>query len=354
MIFFKAFLSIFFGLALLLVVFMTIYLYVRKKWRMKYAKWDSMIDLLLRKAIFIHENGNAEGQLIPVTSRLNSSLENNRFRVQLTKKITAAKKNMSGQSGQNLKALYMQLQLDSYAIKLIDSGKWHLMAHGIQQIGAMGLKQHLTKIYRFTNHKNELVRAEAQIAVLNLFGFEGLRFLDVITYQISEWQQMKLLKDLSAIPHVNVAGIDKWLKSDNASVVAFALKLARNYHHFELYEDILNCLEHPEPNVRAQAVLALTDVFEEDTSKRLLDRFDSEEHNNRLAILKAIRKIGDAADLPKLQGYLDTDDLELKLSVAQAMASISETGLELLVSRPEAQSYPLNEMLTHIKSELKI
>jgi hypothetical protein len=354
MIFFKAFLSIFFGLALLLVVFMTIYLSVRKKWRMKYAKWDSMIDLLLRKAIFFHENGIIEGQLIPVTSRLNSTLGNNRFRKQLTKKITAAKKNMSGQAGQNLKALYLQLHLDSYAIGLIDSGKWHLMAHGIQQIGAMGLKEHLPRIYKFTNHSNDLVRAEAQIAVLNLLGFEGLRFLDVITYQISEWQQIKLLKNLSSIPHVNLSGIDKWLTSDNASVVVFALKLARNYHHFELYEDILNCLEHHESNVRAQAVYTLTDIFEEDTSRKLLDRFDAEEHNNRLVILKAVRKIGDATDLPKLLSYLNTDDFELKLSVAQAIASINESGLELLISHPAAQHYPLNEMLTQIKGELKI
>src|SRR5690606_13427180 len=116
-------------------------------------------------------------------------------------------------------------------------------------------------------------------------------FLDVISYQISAWQQMKLLKELSIIPHVNVSGIDKWLKSDNCSVVVFALKLARNYHHFELYEEIIACLQHTEAHVRIQAVYTLTDIFTEDTSKKMLANFDSEEHNNQLAILKAVRKI---------------------------------------------------------------
>ncbi|WP_316793685.1 HEAT repeat domain-containing protein [Pedobacter frigoris] len=312
-----------------------------------------MMDLLLRKAIFFHEDGHIETQLIPVTSRLKANLANVRFRNRLAKKITAAKKNMSGQAGQNLKKLYTQLNLDTYAIKLIDSGKWHLMARGIQQIGTMELKEYLKKIYRFTDDKNELVRAEAQIAVLNLSGFEGLRFLDLISYRISEWQQMKLLNELSAVPHVNLSGIDNWLKSDNPSVVAFALKLVRNYHHFELYNDIVNCLEHPEPNVRIQAVYTLIDIFTEDTSKKLLDKFSQEAHENQFAILKAVKKIGDDADLPKLQTLLCTEDFEMKLEVVRAMANISEAGLELLENDPQSQVYPLNEMLTQIKSEIK-
>ena len=353
MIFFEALLIFFFGAAIFLILFMTIYLLIRKKWRRKYTKWNSMIDLLLRKAIFFEVNGNDDDQVIPVTSRLKANLKNSRFRAQLTKKITAAKKNMSGQAGQNIKKLFLQLHLDENAINLIDSGKWHLMAIGIQQIGTMELKEHLTKIYRFTNNKNELVRAEAQLAVLNLFGFEGLRFLDVISYQLSEWQQMKLLKELSVIRHVNLTGIDKWLKSDNPSVVIFALKLARNYHHFELYGDIVNCLEHPESTVRAQAISTLTEIYTEGTSEKLLDRFELEEYNNQLAILKAVKKVGDDADLPRLQSYLTTDDFEMKLSVVRAIANVSEAGVELLMNDAKSDSYPLNEMLTQIKSEIK-
>ena len=354
MIFLESLLSFFFGTAVLLTIYMAIYLFIRGKWRKKYADWNKMIDMLLRRAIFFHENGNTDGKLIRIAPRLKANLENHRFRDQFTKQLTAAKTNMSGQAGQNLKKLYLQLHLDNHALHLIDSGKWHLMARGIQQIGTMEIQEHLTKIYRYTNHKHELVRAEAQLAVLSLAGFEGLRFLDVISYQLSEWQQIKLLKELSLISHVNLTGIDKWLKSENASVVVFALKLARNYHHFELYEDIVNCLQHPEPSVRLQAIFTLTDIFTEETSSELLARFDSEEYNNQLAILKAVKKIGDDADLPKLQSYLSTADLEMKLSVARAMANISENGLELLLNDPEAKLYPLNEMLGQIKNEIKI
>lgn len=353
MIFFEALVLFFFGAAISLILFMTVYLLISRKWARKYAKWDNMIDLLLRKAIFFHEDGNGDEQLIPITTRLRADLENNRFRDRLTAKITAAKKDMSGQAGQNLKKLFLQLNLDAYAIKLLDCRQWHLRALGIQQIGTMELREYLTKIYRFTNNENELVRAEAQIAVLNLFGFEGLRFLDVISCQLSEWQQMKLLRQLSVIPQVNLTGIDKWLKSHNPSVVVFALKLARNYHYFELYEDIAGCLEHPESNVRAQAIYTLTNIYTERTSKKLLDRFEMEEYKIQLAILKAVKKIGDDADLPRLQTYIKTEDFEMKFAVARAMVNISDAGMELLIDDPQAQFYPLNEMLAQSKSELK-
>ena len=354
MIFLETLLSVFFGVALFLTLYMAIYLFVKGKWQAKYASWNNMIDLLLRRAIFFHENGNATGKLIPVGPRLKANLENQRFRSQFTTQLIAAKKNISGQAGQNLRQLYLQLHLDDYALQLIASGRWHLMAKGIQQIGTMEVQEHLTKVYRYTNHKHELVRAEAQLAVLSLSGFEGLRFLDVISYQLSEWQQIKLLKELSLVSHVRLTGIDKWLKSENPSVVAFALKLVRNYHHFELYEDIVDCLQHPEPYVRLQAIYALTDVFSEGTSSALLDRFDQDEYDNQLAILKALKKIGDDADLPRLQAYLSISDDEIKLAVARAMANISENGLVLLLNDPQAKRYPLNEMIQQIKSEIRI
>lgn len=60
----------------------------------------------------------------------------------------------------------------------------------------MDQKNLLTKIYRETNSKNEFVRSEAQIAIIYMTGFNGLRFLDVISYPLTLWQQIKLLEQL--------------------------------------------------------------------------------------------------------------------------------------------------------------
>ncbi|WP_449437209.1 hypothetical protein [Pedobacter steynii] len=55
-----------------------------------------------------------------------------------------------------------------------------------------------------------------------------------------------------------------------------------------------------------------------------------------------------------MQSYLTTEDFEMKLSVVRAIANVSEAGVELLMNDAKSDSYPLNEMLTQIKSEIKV
>ncbi|SFA53280.1 hypothetical protein SAMN04488511_11216 [Pedobacter suwonensis] len=353
MIYFEILLSVFLGLATFLITFLSFYLFIRKIWRRAYLKWDRMIDMLLRKAIFFHEGNNGQLTSIPITRRLKDNLNNRRFSNRLVKKIILAKRNVSGQYGDNLRQLYIQLGLDKKALRLLESRKWHLQAYAIQQIGTMGLKEHLARVYRYTNCKNNLIRMEAQIAVLNLIGFEGLRFLDIISYQITDWQQIRLLKELSTVPQTELTGIDKWLSSENASVTIFALKLARNYRRYELYENIVSCLDHNNPNVRKQAIATLTDIYVENTSEVLLARFERETYQNQIAIMNAIAVIGDVQNVSTLLSYLDTEKAQMKFAVARAIINGNKTGLECLVNDQRSKTYPLIDMIPQLKTEIR-
>jgi len=158
MIYLELSLIVLLGTAVILTVFMAIYLMIRRNRRIKYGKWNYMTDLLIRKAIFFENNSDTP---IPVTTRLSKLLVNSRFRFHFMRKIVSVSRSLSGQSSANLQTLYLQLELDKFALDMIRSSKWHKKAQGIQQLGVMGIKSHLTTIYRYTNHKNELVRIEA-------------------------------------------------------------------------------------------------------------------------------------------------------------------------------------------------
>lgn len=353
MIYLRLLLLFFFALAICLIIFLSFYLFIRKIWRKEYGNWDRMIDMLLREAIFFHEADTGQLAIIPVTQRFQANLKNRRFYNRFVKKIIAAKRNVSGQYGDNLRNLYIQLGLDKKALRLLGSHKWHLKAYAIQQLGTMGLKEHLPRIYRYTNRKNALVRVEAQIAVLNLIGAEGLRFLDITSYQITDWQQIKLLKELSIIPQAELTGMDKWLSSGNSSVIVFALKLARNYRRYELYANIVSCLDHSEPNVRKEAILTLTDIYVENTSEVLLARFDGETYENQIAIMDAITVIGDVQNVSTLFSYLDAGKAQMKFAVARAIVNGSANGLECLMNDPRSKTYPLTDMIPQLKNEIK-
>ncbi|MEJ5995374.1 HEAT repeat domain-containing protein [Pedobacter sp. Du54] len=330
---------------------MLIYLKLVKNRRSKYKKWKNIADLLVRDAIF-SENADVEFVKFPINHRTEVLLKNARFRRLLTKEILLAKKNMSGVAGSFLQKLYLQLGLDHYALINLQSKKWHIKAKAIQDLGIMDLKEHLSKIYRHTNNQNELIRMEAQISVIKLTGFEGLRFLDVVSYQITDWQQIKLLNELSFLPAHNFSGIEKWLLSKNESVVIFALKLAKNFHRFELYQQVEACLDHFSKNVRRQAIFALEKIYIDETSKMLLERYSSEVEQNQIAIVKTLQQIGNEEDIPVLISFLEGEEPEQKRAIVRTIAHLSENGIAQVRLLPESAFAPLSLILKQIEGEL--
>lgn len=351
MIYFEIVALSFFGISCLLIGYMLIYLKFVKNRRSKYRKWKNIADSLIRDAIFSEES-DLELVKFPINNRTQVLLKDARFRKILTKELLLAKKNMSGAAGLFLQKLYLQLGLDQYALQNLLSQKWHIKAKAIQDLGIMDLKEHLSKIYRHTNNRNELIRMEAQIAVIKLIGFEGLRFLDLVTYQITDWQQIKLLNELSLLPAGHFSGIEKWLLSQNESVVIFALKLAKNFHRFELYDQIVACLDHPSANVRHKAILALEKIYTEETSKVLLARYNNEVLQNQMTIVKAVQQIGNEDDIPVLTSFIANEGPEQQRIIIRAIANIAESGLTQLHSLPESKIEPFSLILKQIEGEL--
>jgi len=343
------------GIILLLIIFILAIMYIRNRRGGKFQKWKLMASLLVRKAIFFDNEQDEQRKAIPVTTRLQKLLSDNQhFRKILTDELTNAKKNVSGTSADNLKQLYMQLNLHHFAIAKLKSYKWYVKAQAIQELAVMDMKEHIAKIYRFTNNANELVRMEAQIAVVKLYGFEGLRFLDVVTYPITEWQQIRLLHELAQVPAENFNGMESWLRSQNKSVITFALKLARTYHRFEIYSEIIACLQDEDAGVRLQAIETLGELYDDDTSDILISRYLLEDLRQQIAIVKVLKNIATERDIPVLLDQLNSDNAELKLMVARALANIGTKGLEALHHHRQACEYPLDRIITQIESEVAV
>jgi hypothetical protein len=337
-------------LIICLLIFMLFFLYKKRINEKQQKKWRLIAGLLIRKAVFHDEEANTETS-IPLTARAGKLMHNKHFRRLITGELILTKKSVAGKASDNLKYLYQQLQLDKYALENLKSTYWYVKAKAIQELTLMGLKDVLPKLYRYTNNRNELVRMEAQSATVQFYGFEGLRFLNVITYPISEWQQIKLLQQLSQVAPVDVS-IDTWLNSKNSSVVVFALKLARGYHWFQWHNTILSCLEHPEPDVRLQAIYCLCEIYTDKTAEILVSRFWDEDPEIQLAIVKTLQSIGSEENIPFLVDLLDYDNNEIRICAARAIVHLSKNGLAVLGMSASAIGYPLNEMLAQIKGEL--
>ena len=280
-------------------------------------------------------------------------LEDPKARQVAIDELTRCKKNFSGLVAENIVALYNQLGLREDSLeKMQNKRKWYLQARGIQELYLMDQKNLLTKIYRETNSKNEYVRYEAQIAIIYMTGFKGLRFLDVISYPLSLWQQIKLLEQLRLFGKKEDLSdrLPAWFQSQNETVVVFALRLAAEYQQYSVKDDIMNCLVHPSDAVRTRAILTLITLADEQTPFILTGYFSKEGFENQVHILNSLLTMATDEQAVFLEKLLDAPDNIIKLKAAVVLANNCTNGLAVLEQRAALQPDPYERILRHVKS----
>jgi hypothetical protein len=282
------------------------------------------------------------------------SILNNRVARQFAiDELIVCKKNFSGIVAENIIALYIKLGLKEYSLKKLNiKNKWHIRARGIQELYLMDQTDVLTTIYKNTNSNNEFIRMEAQTGVIHMTGFPGLRFLDVISYPLTEWQQLKLLEQLRLYPKKEDLSekIPGWLQSKNETVIIFALKLADEYQQFAIRKYVIDCLVHENKAVRSQAIKTLVTLADENTPAILLGYFSKESLSNQLFMLEALPTIATENEYEFLLKLVDHENDTIKFKAAVVLAAVSDNGLTMLEKRAETQPEPYHRIYRHVKT----
>lgn len=343
------------GIILLILgvlIYMLSYMYFKNLYDKKFDKWSLISDLLIRKAVFYDDDDELEGdKMIPVTARAEKLISSKHFRKLLVNEIMSAKRSITGVSADNLKHLYMQLGLDKYAFANLSSSKWHIRAKAIQELTVMDIHEYVEQICTYTDDKNDLVRMEAQSALVQFNGFEGLNFLDTLYSPISNWHQIKLLQQLSQLPPANV-DMTSWFTTTNSSVIIFTLKLARIYQRFDLYYEIVSCLDHEDPTVRYEAIHCLNEIYTDETSDDFISRFLNEVLKNQLAMIKVMETVGTEKDMLFLLDLLTYENDEIKIHAARALVQSNKDGMSSLEKYSREENHSINEIVMHIKGEV--
>jgi hypothetical protein len=256
------------------------------------------------------------------------------------------KKNLTGTTTDTTIYLYEKMDLRQDSIKRIKSSAWYHKAQGIYELYMMNQREEHTTIFGYTNSDNEYVRMEAQTAIIGFSGFEGLVFLDSLTYPLYEWQQIKLLEQLAAIDTDNMAHLPLWLQSSNEYVVQFALKLADIYQQIYVNDIVVACLKSNNEKIRYQAIKALGRIAQETTAGALKEQYHQETLNNKLEIIKQLAIIGISDDLPFLIDRLKEADESLIIEAGRAIVTVSDRNWKIL-----EDNISLESILKQIKYE---
>ncbi len=202
-------------------------------------------------------------------------------------------------------------------------------------------------------HKNDLVRSEAQYGLTKFAGFEGLYFLDNLQEQLTDWQQLKLLDAITILPNIDEVDkiISNWLKSPNQSVKILTMKLIRKFQLLQMHDLVADNLHDSDEKVVEETIKTLVRIEDDSTSKLLIEQYETCNEKFQIQILKALEKISN----PENNTFLETQAKEnpsfsvKKASVRALNNCCSKTNLQKLAH--QSNSPELKQIINQIIQE---
>jgi len=256
--------------------------------------------------------------------------------------------NLKGKEIEKLFGLYKLLDLDKDSIKKAHSRQWHKKIKGIRELAFMNIKDANTVIYKALNSSNEILRMEAQIALVRLNDENPFEFLSHLTSHFSLWEQITLHELIihHNIPHPS---FQKWLTSPNPTVVAFALRMIREFKQKESETNVLETLYHPDPSVRLLAVEIAGDLDMRSTLETMKHMYKYQDYKICLEIIKSMGKMPDASMMGFLKLVLDKeDDVQLQIEATKAIRNNGEEGAKALVKIMESEYKNYSIIIKHV------
>lgn len=338
----------FLSLMLLTFIFILIFSFYKRSLEKKKKSWLENIATIISIAIFFENDG---GEMLEIKPEDALFLKKKAFRQFFIDEIIHAKKNLSGSPIANLITLYETLHFDKDALQKITSKKWHIKAKGIQELAVMNQVKYVKEIFRLSNDSHELVRNEAQCALVNFYGFKGLRFLNVIIFPISQWQQIQLLNYLYELQSADSKQLKKWLQSKNNSVVTFAIHLASLCNCSDVYKEVIHCLENSDRQVKLNAIEYLKKINSDDTADEIVKCYATSERIIQLNILSVLQETGNEKHITFLMKQLHNTDNTIKLAAAKTLSRIHPSGSAFFESHLFSDEYPWNAIFSQIENE---
>lgn len=334
------------SLVLLLIIVVLIYSFHQYRESVQVLRWSEVINKKISEVIVYGDEEMSAG------SNFSAAYGSPSFRNLFLQKLAESEKKFSGAAQDKLKDLFQEYGLQEEALKKLNQKKAHLIAGGIQELTAMNVEEALPKISTFLTHPSTQVYQEAQYAMVNFKGFEGLHFLNSISSKISEWQQLRLLISITHIPENSGDSIKSWMESPNDSVVIFTLKLLRKFQILSLYPTVTDLLDHLSVEVRVQAVQTLLSLENSSTIAHLMEVYPHQPVEVQKEILKVMKKSKDqySTDFLKDQ-LLNSADPGIKVYAAEALCTLEKQLYLVEISQQENSSEELIQIIKYALQE---
>lgn len=289
-----------FGLTLLIILFLFYLYYLRSYLRGEESVLKDLFTQYETNLITYLYSGDIDVEITSeqkkISDKMKSCAKNTFNRNILISVLSKLKNDVSGEIATAINLLYIKTGLINYSINKLESKKWEKIALGIKELTQFEVKTVYNEINKYQNHPKHEVRNQVQLYYVSLFQFKGLEFLNNLKTPISEWNQIQLLEILQKFDDQEITDISPWLKSDNDSVVLFALKLAKIYNQFQVIEILLELLNHNNIDIRICAIEILGYFQVKEIKEIIKPNFFNRSNEEQISFFKIFEEVMEAED----------------------------------------------------------
>lgn len=299
--------------------------YKAHRYDKKLASLHPIIDNLLMEHILLNDelasNVPADQVALPIEVFRLPVFEKRWAREALIDRLIEYRNNVRGSMGEQLRNLYIQLELDKDSLRKMKSRKWDKKVQALAELSNMNMSIADVTILPLTNSRNRELRAAARHAYIKLSKNEPFKFFDVVTEPLLMWDQVELFKIISTTEHIAIPNFAQWITySSNKSIVSFCLKLVVHYNQLSAVPAVVKLLDTKDHYLRADAINCLGKLKIEDVEEKLLHMYNSQPLNCRLEILKAIGRINSGRHVDFLrQEFLHATDFDVRKHAAKSL-----------------------------------
>ncbi len=269
---------------------------------------------------------------------LNEVADNHVSRQVLIDQMIDLSVNLKGEIKEDIQKLYLRLGLKRDSLEKAYSRKWHQNVKGFRELAFMNIREANEQIIKSLNANNEILRMEAQIAMVRLSDGNPYEFLDLLKKPLSLWEQVTL-HELQIQHNLDVPDFRQWFSSDNISVVMFSLEMVAWYKQRGVGKEILELFEHENEQVRNISYKVCGEIGLKMALPAMIKRYPEENFKNKLEILEAFTKVSDEKHLKFLKSVLDMEeDVQLQIEATKAMENTGEPGISMLIKLMKSKS----------------
>lgn len=256
--------------------------------------------------------------------------------------------NLKGDAQEKLRQLYLDLGLHHHSINKAQSRRWHIRIKGFKELAFMNIKDANSEMLKSLQSHNEILRMEAQIALVRLSDEHPFEWLNYQVHPFSMWEQITLHNML--VQHdIPAPRFVQWIDSPNHSVVQFALRMIREFKQTFEEDHIIEALHHTNDQIRHLAIEVCGDLNLHASLKMLKSRYRFETYENKLAIVKAMGQIPDESMIGFLKLVLDKeDDVQLQIESTKAIEKMGRVGVEALNKMMDSEYKNYKIIIRHV------